>query len=157
MEGLIPLLERVQLFEGMSRAHLQILADCASDVRVAAGEFVSHSGDEADAFWLIRSGCLVLGIVLPGRGEVTLATMASWDVVGFSWLLPPHRMHFDIVAVTSAELVRFDGRVLRQRCHENAEFGFQLMSRFARIVVDRIETMSMQLLDIYGHHPIESE
>lgn len=157
MERLIPLLERVELFQGMHHRHLQTLADCAIDVRVGAGEFVSHSGDEADAFWLIRDGRLVLGIFLPGRGEVTLATMAAGDVVGFSWLLPPHRMRFDIVAATPAELVRFDGRVLRQRCHENAEFGFQLMSRFAGIAVDRVETMSMQLLDIYGHHPIESE
>ncbi|MFI5371410.1 MAG: cyclic nucleotide-binding domain-containing protein [Candidatus Eisenbacteria bacterium] len=157
MGSMVPVLERVELFEGMAPEHLRTLAECATDASYAPGEFVSRAGDEADAFWLIRSGRVVLEIFLPGRGEVTLANMSEGDIVGFSWLLPPYRMRFDILAVTATETVRFDGRVLRLKCREDAEFGFQLMSRFARIVADRVEAMNMQLLDIYGHHPIESE
>jgi hypothetical protein len=72
-------------------------------------------------------------------------------------LFAPHESRFDIMAVTPVDALLFDGRVLLERCGTDPEFGFQLVSRFTRVIADRVDAMSLQLLDVYGQHAIEHE
>jgi CRP-like cAMP-binding protein len=155
METLELALDRAELLKGLPPAFLQTMAACATSECYEAGDYVCRSGEEADAFWLLREGRLALEILVPGRGEVTIATIAAGDIVGFSWLCPPHLMHFDVIAVTHVEATRFDGRRLRERCNADPRLGFELTSRFAQLAAERVEAMNIQLLDLYGDHPIE--
>jgi CRP-like cAMP-binding protein len=157
MDALVATLGRTEFFAPFGPQHLRMLASCATQVQYEAGEFLSHSGDEADAFWLVHSGHVGLSYFVPARGEVTVATVTPGEVAGFSWLFPPHETRFDIVAVTPVSALRFDGRVVRRQCAADPEFGYQVMARFIRIIADRVEAMNLQLLDVFGHHPIEHQ
>ena len=53
-------------------------------------------------------------------------------------------------AVEPCRLVTFDGACLRQKCEADHELGYQLMTRFAAKVIDRLQTTRLQLLDVYG-------
>lgn len=155
MESLEAIVEKIGLFQGMKREHIALLTGCAANVRYEAGDFPSRAGAHADRFWVVREGRLALELWAPGRGSVTIATMIPGDVVGFSWLLPPYQMQFDVHAVAPTRALLFDGRCLREKCERDPELGYQLMSRFAGLMVDRILVLTMQLLDIYGEHPVE--
>jgi CRP-like cAMP-binding protein len=157
METLQQIIADIEFFRGLKREHLELITGCAANVRVEAGTFLGRAGDPADQFWVIREGRMALELVVPGRGRVTIATMSEGEVVGFSWLLPPYHLHFDVRAVTDTRALLFDGRCLRGKCVADPHLGFELLSRFSRVMADRIRAMSLQLLDVYGDHPIESE
>jgi CRP-like cAMP-binding protein len=67
-------------------------------------------------------------------------------------LFPPYTWHFDARATEDTRLVSFDGLCLRTKCEKDPAFGFELMKRFSRIMTQRIEALSYQLMDVYGDH-----
>ena len=80
-----------------------------------------------------------------------IETLHDGDVVGWSWLFPPHRWHFDGRATAPTSLIAFDGACLRGKCDADHELGYQLMRRFAASIVERLQATRLQLLDVYGH------
>jgi CRP/FNR family cyclic AMP-dependent transcriptional regulator len=148
--SLASLLAKRPFFAGMSEASLAVLAECASEVEFAAGTTIFREGDEADACYLITGGDVALEIVVPGRGPHVVETLHSGEVLGWSWLFPPYRWSFDAQALTETHAIRFDGAALREAKTSDSQFGYELMTRFARVLVDRLQATRVQLLDIYG-------
>lgn len=151
MKTLEPILGNLPLFEGLKPDHLALIAGCASNVRFEAGEFVGRLGSPADAFWILRQGRVALEIHAPGRGALTIATIGENEVLGWSWLLPPHQWHFDAHALTATRAIALDGRCLRGKFEGDAEFGYEMLRRFMPLIVHRLEATSLQLLDVYGN------
>lgn len=157
MHSLEPIIAEIPFFRGLKPHHLEAITGCASNVHVDAGVYLGRAGDPADRFWIVRVGRIALELYVPGRGAVTIDTVSEGEVVGFSWLLPPYQLHFDVRALIPTRAVQFDGRCLREKCVANPELGHEILSRFSRVMADRIRAMSLQMLDVYGDHPIESE
>jgi hypothetical protein len=102
---------------------------------------------------LIRHGVVALEVNAPGRGPLLIQTLHDGEVVGWSWLFAPYRWQMDGRAVEPCSLVAFDGACLREKCDAEHELGYQLMSRFAANVIDRLQATRLQLLDVYGRAP----
>jgi CRP-like cAMP-binding protein len=134
----------------LSPEHIQTLISCASNQRFATGDLVAREGTEADSFYLLRSGTVALQMHRPESGGITLNTLGEGDVLGWSWLVPPHRWHFDARAVEPVRAIALDGRCLRNKCEQDHELGYQLLKRFSTLIEDRLEATRLQLLDVYG-------
>jgi CRP-like cAMP-binding protein len=65
-------------------------------------------------------------------------------------LFPPYRAHFDARALSPVRATQFDGACLRDKCAADPAFGFDLMSRFAQVLIERLQWTRLRLLDIYG-------
>jgi len=157
VETLEPIVSELPLFKGLKPEHIQIITGCAANARFEAGEFMGRVGAPADRFWIIRQGCVALEIHAPGRGPLTVQTIGDDDVVGWSWLIPPYQLRFDVHAVTSTRVLMFDGKCLRGKFANDPELGYELMQRFSQVILRRLEAMSIQLLDLYGDHAGEHE
>ncbi len=157
MQSVVPLLRQSKFFADLDTEHLATLAACATHASYAVGNLLCRSGEDADSFWLLLSGRVAVGLFVPGRGKIFMSVVAEGEVAGFSWMIPESQARFDIMAITPVTTLRFDGRTLRERCRTDAAFGYAIVSRFTRVVLDRLDAMSMQLLDVYGHHPVEQE
>jgi CRP-like cAMP-binding protein len=151
VKTLEPILESLPLFDGLKPQHLALVAGCASNVRFEAGEFIGRQGAPADTFWVIRQGRVALEIHAPGRGALTIATVGENEVLGWSWLVPPHQWHFDAHALTATRAIALDGRCLRGKFTGDAELGYEMLRRFLPLIVNRLEATSLQLLDVYGN------
>jgi CRP/FNR family transcriptional regulator, cyclic AMP receptor protein len=44
-----------------------------------------------------------------------------------------------------------DGDCLRPKCEADPRLGFDLMQRFARLAMQRLQSTRLQILDVYGH------
>jgi CRP/FNR family transcriptional regulator, cyclic AMP receptor protein len=44
----------------------------------------------------------------------------------------------------------FDGACLREKCAADSALGYALMSRFAQILIERLQWTRLRLLDVYG-------
>jgi CRP/FNR family cyclic AMP-dependent transcriptional regulator len=153
METLDRLIARAPVFEGLAPAHLQLIAGCGSNAHFADGEYLFREGGAADTFYLIRGGAVALEIFVSGRAPVVIETLHEHDVVGWSWLFEPYRWQSDARVVGELRATVFDGACLRGKCDSDHELGYQLMQRFAGVVVDRLHASRLRLLDVYGAQP----
>jgi CRP/FNR family cyclic AMP-dependent transcriptional regulator len=146
------LLDESPFFGGMADQYLELLSGCGTIVHFGTGEFLLKEGEEADSFYLIRKGDVAIESHAPGSGALTVSKVGAGGVTGFSWLFPPYRNHFDSRAVTDVEAVRLDGKCLRGKAEQDHELGYQLMKRFAEIMLGRMQATHRQMLDIYGQN-----
>ena len=145
------LLAENPFFEGMPAAHLETMAGCGKLVRFKAGEFLLREGAEADTFYLVREGEVAIESHLPAAGALSVARVGAGGVTGYSWLFPPHRNSFDSLTLTNVSAVALDGKCLRGKAEADHELGYQLMKRFAQVMLDRLQTTRLRVLDVYAN------
>jgi len=146
-----PLLRDHPFLNGLEPEYLALLTGCAMNVRFREGAFLFREGDAADQCFLIREGKIALEIAAAGRGSIIVETLAAGDVAGFSWLLGPHQWQFDGRAVEPVRAFALDGVCLRGKCADDTRLGFELMQRFARLAIHRLQATRLRLLDVYGN------
>ncbi|HEX6388608.1 MAG TPA: cyclic nucleotide-binding domain-containing protein [Solirubrobacteraceae bacterium] len=151
MRALDELIADSPVFAGLAPDQLQLIAGCGRNEHVDAGVLLFREGAPADRFFLIRGGAVALEIAPPAGGALVIETLHAGDVVGWSWLFPPYRWHFDGRATAPTSLIAFDGACLRGKCDGDHELGYELMRRFAASLVERLQATRLQLLDVYGH------
>jgi CRP/FNR family cyclic AMP-dependent transcriptional regulator len=150
MNTVADLLHDAPFFAGLRPEWIELIAGCGSNVSFSAGAPIFREGDTADAFYLLRHGSVALEAHQPARGPLIIQTIAAGDVLGWSWLFPPYRWHFDAHALSDLRATAFDGACLRGKCEADPALGFQLVSRFAQTLITRLQAARLQLLDIYG-------
>lgn len=136
-------------FEGMEDAHIELIAGCAKNVRFNAGGFVFRLGDDADTFFILRQGRVALEAPGPKEESRRIQTLDEHDVLGWSWLFPPHRWFFDARVLEMTRALALDGKCLRTKCEADHHLGYELMKRFSALVVERLQATRMQMIDIY--------
>jgi len=151
MQTIEDIVRELPLFKGLTDAELELIAGCGSNVQFREGELLLRDGDEANAFYVLRHGNVALETFVAARGAVTIETLEPGEVVGWSWLFPPYRWHFDARALTLVRATSFDGACLRGKCDSDAQLGYDLMSRFAQVMIERLQWTRMRLLDVYGY------
>jgi len=135
--------------DGLSEPHRMRLASAAKPFRTAPGEYLARQGEPAHAFYLIQSGQVGIGTHLGERGAVPIQTLGAGDVVGWSWLLPPHDWQFDARAVDTVEGLLFDAARLREQCAQDHELGYHLLKQLLAVVSSRLAACRIHKLDIY--------
>jgi CRP-like cAMP-binding protein len=151
MKALESLLATVPFFEGLTAREVETIAGCARNVRFAAGTTLFREGDAADTFYLVRHGMVAVETFVPTRGALMIETIEAGEVIGWSWLFEPYRWHFDARALTTVRATAFDGACLRNKCESDTSLGYALMSRFAQVLVERLQWTRLRLLDLYGN------
>ena len=151
MRTIDTLIHDAPIFDGLSQDALELLTGCASNVRFGDGEMLFREGDEANVFYVIRHGRVALDMFVPARGAATIETVDPGEVIGWSWLFPPHRWHFDAKAVGLVRATQFDAACLRAKCEQDPAFGYDLMSRFTQVLIERLQWTRLRLLDLYGN------
>jgi CRP-like cAMP-binding protein len=144
------ILAQVPFFEGMAGDEIALIAGCGRNVHFDARETIFRQGDAADTFFVVRHGTVAVGNFVPPRGELVIETLEAGDLLGWSWLFPPYRSHFDARALSPVRATQFDGACLRDKCAADPALGYDLVSRFAQVLIERLQWTRLRLLDIYG-------
>jgi len=141
------------LFADLDPAHVDRLAAGARRVQLGAHTQIFREGQPAERCWLIHAGRVALEVHTPGDGAIVIATVGPGQIVGWSWLHPPYRWHLDARSVDDVEAFEWDAAALRAQCDEDPAFGYELLRRFTKVIVDRLQATRLQLLDVYGSDP----
>jgi len=145
------LLSRLPFFAGMTETELDLIAGCGRNVHFTEGETILRQGDPADTFYVIRHGSVAVGNFVPPRGEIVIEAIHDGEVLGWSWLFPPYRSHFDARAMTDVRATQFDGACLREKCEGDPAFGYNLARRCSQVLMARLQWTTLRLLDMYGN------
>jgi CRP/FNR family cyclic AMP-dependent transcriptional regulator len=138
------------LLAGLPGDAVDQVAGCARNVAVRSGQLLLAEGEPADTLFLLRRGRVAIEIYSPGRGPIVVETLGPGAAVGWSWMFPPYRWHFDVRAVEAVGAVAVDAACLRAKADADHALGHQLMARVAAVLLDRLQATRVRLLDLYG-------
>jgi CRP/FNR family transcriptional regulator, cyclic AMP receptor protein len=150
MRTIEELLEEAPAMQSLAPQHRAVIAGCGRNSVFEPGEYLMREGDPADIFYVIREGSAALETFVPQRGAVTIQTLDDGELVGWSWLVPPYRVAFDVRALTRIHAIAFDGACLRGKSEQDPALGYDLLKMFAAVIVARLQRTRVQLLDVYG-------
>lgn len=151
LRSLESVLADTPLLAGLDSSELALLAGCAGNVHFAAGEQLFRRGDQADTFYVVRQGSVALEAFVPTRGPLMIETIGAGEVLGWEWLFAPYRRYLDARALTVVRATGFDGACLREKCEDDPALGYDLMARFAQVLIERLQWTRLRLLDMYGN------
>lgn len=137
-------------FQGLPVEAIALIAGCASNEHVGAGAYLFREGEAADVFFVVRHGRVALELHSPAGGTRLLDTVEEGEVLGWSWLVPPHQWFLDARAVDELSVVSIDARCLRGKCDEDPSLGYALLQRVAGVMYHRLQSARVRLLDMYG-------
>jgi len=162
MESLTQTLAQHPFLAGLDRRHLSQLARLASPKSFEAHKIIFHEGDPANECYLICDGKVGIETALLGCEGIQVETLGAGDVLGWSWILPPYELHYSARAIESTQAIALDGKTLRTRCEEDHDLGYEMMKRFALVIVHRLAATRARFLKFpdptpgkEGHDPLE--
>jgi len=150
MDSLESILQEHPFVKNLSSEHIQLIVGCAKNVVFKVGQYLFKEDEEANEFYILRSGKVALEIYTPEYGSITIQTVGEGEVLGWSWLIPPYEWRFDGRAVELTRAIALDGKCLRGKCEQDPKLGYELMKRLASVFEGRLYAMRLQLLDIYN-------
>ena len=131
---------------GMSREHLAVLSQAASDVTVPARHRFFEDGGHATRFWLVQSGHATVDVHVPGQGRVSIDTIGMGELIGWSWLFSPYMWAFGAVAASPVEAFEFDAGMVRTWCASDPALGYEVTRRVAEVLTRRLKSTRSRLI-----------
>ncbi len=135
---------------GCTAGQLAAVAATATDVAYADRTAIFAEGEPASGCWLIRAGQVALATQVPGRGGVVVQTLGAGDVLGWSWLVPPHHWHFSATTTGPVSAIQLDTGRLRALAEHDTALGYPLSLGLFENLLARLQSTRSRLLDLYG-------
>jgi CRP/FNR family cyclic AMP-dependent transcriptional regulator len=147
--SLEPYLREHPIFVDIDPAYITVLAGCAANVCFKAGELIFRQTEPADYCYLIRDGKVSIELTTPNQAPLVIQTLGPGEVLGWSWLFPPYRWHYNARALETTRAVALDGACLRGKCDREPALGYELMKRFSAIMHARMQAARLQISNVY--------
>ncbi|NUR39858.1 MAG: cyclic nucleotide-binding domain-containing protein [Streptomyces sp.] len=128
----------------------QRLMSLAREVSFQEDARIFEAGGTADRFWVIRSGAVSLDQQVTSLQRVTVASLGSGDLLGWSWLFPPHQWDFGAVAFSPVRAYEFEATAVLTLCEEDPALGLVLVRNVAEILAHRLEMTRGKLMEQYS-------
>jgi CRP/FNR family cyclic AMP-dependent transcriptional regulator len=149
METLERVLREHPFLHGLDERHVEFLTACARNVRFDVGAFLHREGDDGNVIYLLRRGRVALEVHVPGKGILQVDSLGEGEVLGWSWLFPPHRWQLDARAVEPVLALALDGACVREKMDADHDFGYALAKRLLYQIYQRLGRVRLQRLDVY--------
>jgi CRP/FNR family cyclic AMP-dependent transcriptional regulator len=150
MSEIVDVLAQHLFFDGLDPIYLRILAGCAVYECFEQGKWIIRQGGEANRFYVIYSGRVSLEFTSPKCGTVIVETLGDSDILGASWMFEPYRCHWDARALEPTLTMAFNANCLRAICEDDHDIGYELMKRFSKAMIQRLQEARLKCSDIYN-------
>jgi len=132
--------------KGMKPEHQAVLYDCARVVQYDPGTVLFNEGEPASEFYLVETGKVILEVHDPGEETALVAKVGPEGCFGWSWLYPPFVWHLSARVVEPTTALVLNGARLLIHAEEDHDFGYELMKRVSRILINRLQSTRRELL-----------
>ncbi|MGP8159315.1 MAG: cyclic nucleotide-binding domain-containing protein [Thermoplasmata archaeon] len=137
-------------FEGIDPTLVHAIVAQAEERTYDVGDMLVREGKPAEEFFLVFEGKIALEVRTTGHTGITVETIGRGEILGWSWLVPPHRWRFDARALKPTKVVVFNAAAARYALATHPAFGYQFLMKLLPVIAERLENTRVQLLDIHG-------
>ncbi|MFE4867486.1 Crp/Fnr family transcriptional regulator [Streptomyces sp. NPDC056682] len=143
-------LSRTCVTATLSTDHRTRLMELAREVDFPAGTRLFNEGGRADRFWIVRSGVVALDVHVPGRQATVVDRLGRDELVGWSWLFPPHQWHLGAGAETFLCTHEFDASAVRLLMDDDPAFSADVNHWVGQVLARRLTSARVRLLDRFA-------
>jgi CRP/FNR family cyclic AMP-dependent transcriptional regulator len=146
-ESNVALLQRVPLFNELSREDLEEISRVAVPRSYPKGVRVFHEGDRSDACYIVRNGDLRVTREHPDGRAIALATLGPGDIFGELAMLDGEARSASVEALTECQLLALPAGDVRRLLRGSSEITVKLvvaLTRRLREANERIARQSFQ-------------
>ncbi len=144
--------EAIKLLSALPPPQRERLMGLAREVSFPEDHRIFEAGGTADRFWVIRSGAVSLTQEVTPLRRVTVASLGSGDLLGWSWLFPPYAWDFGAEACSPVRAYEFDATSVLALCEADPQLGMVLVRSVAEILAHRLENTRGRLMEHYALH-----
>lgn len=160
------MIRRYPFFAGLNHDYVGTLAKLADEVSVDAGHCFFHEGDELKKLYLVIEGAVALFVQVPDRDkeqplsgqltgnlstkDVTVSTVGTGGVFGWSALIPSHEATAGAKALTPCRAIALDCEDLRPMFEQDRELAYLMTLKAAQIVRGRLRDIHIETLAVNG-------
>ena len=135
---------------GLPPAFVASMSRVAVERTYQTGDILLREGEPAREFLLVVDGKVALEVATPERPRLTIQTVGTGEVLGWSWLAFPYRWHLDARALKTTHAFSVDSDRLRALLSEDPVDGYNFLLRLLPVIAQRLENTQFQLLDVHG-------
>ncbi|WP_405595550.1 cyclic nucleotide-binding domain-containing protein [Streptomyces sp. NBC_01410] len=138
------------IMRALPAEHRNQLLRIAREVNFPQGTRIFEEGRRADRFWIIRSGTVTLDMHVPGRRAAIIENLGINELVGWSWLFPPHTWQLGAEAMSPVRAYEFDATAVRLLCQTDTELRAAVAEWVGQVIAHRLQAARTRLLDLYA-------
>lgn len=143
------IIKSIPWFLDLPSESVQLLYSNADVVSFTKGNVIFEEGDKHSFLYIILEGKVRLESFVPGRGNISILTAESLDVIGWSSMTPVVRQKTCTAKVIEdSKLLAFNADKLMAICEKDCELGFVILRRLANIVASHLLNHRLHLLEI---------
>jgi len=128
--------------------HQAVLVECAQEMKFDTDQILFREGQPANQLFLIERGRIQLESHRLGKASspfTPVQVLGEGEVLGWSWLFPPFTWHLQARALEPTSVIVLNGGHLLATAERDTQFGYCLMKRVARVVIQRLQATRIQL------------
>ncbi len=144
-ENLSRALYAMPVLRGLEMAQIRKLALLSSEVSFAENEVIYREGDEGKAIYFIEKGQVVIEMNQPDGSKVTVTTVESGQLFGWSALFPGRRKQASARALVPTWAIALDAARLHEAFRLDPKLEVALIQRVTEVIADRLSNARRQL------------
>jgi len=153
--AVIDSLRNCELLRNLEPKHLEKIAPLCRGSAYREGTTVFKERDQAKEFYLLTDGRVVLEMdvrPVPDRPAIPTAVevVEKGDAFGWSALVEPYVYTMSARCLTNCQVLALRGDVLRRVMDDDANLGYELMKRLAKLVALRLTYTRLRLTSGLG-------
>mgnify|MGYP001826102940 CR=1 FL=1 len=116
-------------------------------------EYVFHQGDDADRFYFVVQGKVLLEQRISPNISITLSAINPRFSFGWSALLDSEKYTTDALCGEPCQLLSFRALKIKMLFEENTALGYIMSQRLLRVIQKRYQIRTEQFIKVIRHHP----
>ena len=145
-------LRRSSFFQDVADEYLEPLANIARIEEYPAKTNIFEEFEKAKDVFIVLSGEVSVVVCEPKVGCRQLASVSSGELLGWSSLLERDRMSATAYTLIPTKVIVIDGHQFHEMCQQQPALGYEIMSRAAQVLSERLYATRVQLLEMSGVH-----
>jgi len=136
----LELIERSELFKGLSLEVLQEIVPLCQEAEYPRGAILFEEGTPARHLYVMERGLVTLRIDTPAGGEKVMVTAIrdAGEIFGWSAIIEPYTYTSTAVCLEPTRVVVIESQELMRLLAENPAAGFIVMKNASAVVASRL-------------------
>jgi CRP-like cAMP-binding protein len=145
---IIDILKKTPFVREMEDEELQKLGKMCQSRTFETGESLVRQGKTQEHIYIIEDGLVGIYLELAPMVRRQIQAAASFEVVGFSAMLPPYRARSTAIVIETTKALAFNGKELAGLCINDPKMGCYVHRGLASLVASRLHYAYAQLIGV---------
>ncbi len=149
MSNVIPILRRVDIFQGLSDSELQQIAQLCRAGKVKKGQIIFQEDSDGDELYIVHDGAVEIRVSTRasdgGIRQSTINTLYEGQSFGEMAVLGGGSRSASAVANMPTTLLVIKGGDLSRLCDQNTAIGYRIMRNFINDLTFKLRSASLLL------------